>query len=152
MNKIAIATVGLYLFTGGAVFAASSSDVADQPQVHVAVGIPYISGGVGVDERETLRQRGSNDNLELSFALRNKQYLGGADVVIKDSKGNKIFEAASGGPLLYARLPQGTYTVEATADGKTLTQAVHVPAKGQARVFFAWPGAQETRDYRTASK
>jgi hypothetical protein len=151
MNRIAIATIGLFLFTGGLV-AASSNDIPDQSRVQVAGGIPYISGGFGVDERETIRQQAKDDNLELSFALRDKEYLGGADVVIKDSKGNNVLEAVSDGPLFFAELPEGTYTVEATGEGKTLAQAVHVPAKGLARLFFAWPEARESGNYSLASK
>jgi hypothetical protein len=139
MNKMAIAAAGLVLFTSGSAFAAS-----------VDWSVPYVSGGVGVDERQALRQEATNDNLELSFALRNRDYLGGANVLIKDSKGNKIVEAVSDGPLFFTRLPQGSYTVEATAEETTLAQVVHVPSKGQARIFFAWP-SKESADERIAS-
>ena len=151
MNSIGIATVGLVFLTGAPVFAAPARDFSGQPQAQVADAIQYLSGGFGVDERQALQQKAKGDNLELSFALLNKRYLGGANLIIKDSKGTDIFEGASDGPLFYAKLPEGKYTVAATAEGKTLTQVVHVPAKGQARVFFAWPSAEEPSNYDTAS-
>jgi len=151
MKNVGIATVSLVLLTGAPVFAAPSNDLPDQPQAQIADGIQYLSGGFGVDERQTLQQEAKGDNLELSFALLNKRYLGGANLIIKDSKGTNVFEGASEGPLFYAKLPEGKYTVAATAEGKTLTQVVHVPAKGQARVFFAWPSADESSNYDTAS-
>ena len=118
--------------------------IADlQPQVKSASGIPYVSGGFGVEERENLRAMSKDDNLELSFALQNKHYLGGANVLIKDSRGRDVLEAVSDGPLFFAQLPEGTYTVEATTSGKTLKQIVHVPDKGQARVYFAWTSVEE---------
>ena len=139
MKKILIGTVGLFFAAAGPVFAASSMELADsQLQVKTANGIPYVSGGFGVEERENLRAMSKDDNLELSIALQNKHYLGGANVLIKDSRGRDVLRAVSDGPLFLAQLPEGTYTVEATTSGKTLKQAVHVPAKGQARVYFAW--------------
>lgn len=144
MKKILIGTVGLFFAATGSAFAGSSMELADS-QLHLktANGIPYVSGGFGVDEREHLRAMSKDDNLELSFALQNKEYLGGANVIIKDSKGRDVLRAVSDGPLFFAQLPEGTYTVEATASGKTLKQVVHVPAKGQARVYFAWRSVEE---------
>ena len=106
-------------------------------------GGSYVSGGFGMDERARLRSIAKGENLELSFALRNKEYLDGANVRIKNSKGATVLETVSEGPLFYATLPAGAYTVSATALGKTLTQNVQVPTKGQARVYFAWNASNE---------
>ena len=115
-------------------------------------GISYVSGGFGLSERTELRGIGKTDNLELSFALQNKEYLGGANVLIKDAKGNNVLEAVSGGPLFLVDLPAGSYTVEATAMGKTLKQAVHVPSKGHAQVYFAWNEGGEATTQAMAQK
>jgi phosphosulfolactate phosphohydrolase-like enzyme len=101
-------------------------------------GIPYVSGGFGLEERADLRAIGKTDNLELSFALQNKDYLGGADVLIKDSNGKEVLDAVSDGPLFFTKLPAGKYTIEATAEGRTEKQVAQVPAKGQTRIYFAW--------------
>jgi hypothetical protein len=139
MNKIIIGTVGLFIFGASSVFASSSTDSSDlQPEAKTYNGIPYISGGFGVDERASLRAISKTDNLELSFALQNKAYLGGAEVLIKDRNGKEVLETVSDGPLFFAKLPEGIYTVEATAMGKTLERTVHVPSKGQAQLYFAW--------------
>jgi hypothetical protein len=139
MKKILIRTVGLFLFAAAPVFAGSSTESLDSRlQVKTDNGIPYVSGGFGVDERENLRAMSKGDNLELSFALQNKDYLGGAEIAIKDRNGKEILEAVSDGPLFFTKLPAGTYTVEATAMGKTLEQVAHVPAKGQTQIHFAW--------------
>jgi hypothetical protein len=117
--------------------------VADELAVKTMNGVSYASGGFGIDERQRLRSLAKGDNLELSFALATKEYLDGADLAIKDGKGATVLETVSDGPLFYARLPEGSYTVAATALGKTLIRKVQVPAKGQARVHFAWHGANE---------
>jgi len=147
MKKIMIGTVTCFLFAAGPVFAGSSTGLSHfQPQVKRSEGIPYVSGGFGVEERESLREMSKQDNLELSFALLNKDYLDGAKVVIKDNNGKDILEAVSDGPLFFAELPKGTYTVEATAMGQTEEQIAHVPSKGQAQLYFAWKAGERSVD------
>ena len=94
--------------------------------------------GFGIEERQAIAAMGRKDNLELSFALQNKQYLGGTEVLIKNSKGNKVLEAVSDGALFFTKLPEGKYTVTATAAGRTLTRDVDLSNKGHARLYFAW--------------
>ena len=137
MNKIVIGTVGFFLLGASPVFANSLTD----SEAQTYNDIPYVSGGFGLEERGELRAIGKTDNLELSFAEQNKDYIGGAEVLIKDKNGTEVLEAVSDGPLLFARLPEGVYIVEATAMGKTLEQTVHVPSKGQARLYFTWKGS-----------
>lgn len=84
-----------------------------------------VSGGFGVEERENLRAMSKDDNLELSFALQNKDYLGGAKVLIKDGNGKDVLKTFSDGPLFFAKLPQGTCAVEATSLGQAQEQIVH---------------------------
>ena len=81
-------------------------------------------------------------NLQLSFALQSGDYLGGANVEIRDSRGKTVFEGVADGPLFFAKLPSGKYTIEATAAGKTIAPVAQTPAKGQTHVYFAWRGSQ----------
>jgi hypothetical protein len=138
MKKIVVGTVGLFLLGASPVFANSFTGSDTQPEIQTYKGTPYVSGGIGLEERAELRAIGKTDNLELSFALQNKAYLGSAEVRIKDKSGTEILEAVSDGPLFLTKLPEGVYTVMATAMGKTLEQTVHVPSQGQARLYFAW--------------
>jgi hypothetical protein len=147
MKNVMVGTITCFLLAAGPAFAGSSTELSDsQLKVKTCEGIPYVSGGFGMEERENLRTIGKNDNLELSFALANKDYIDGAKVLIKDSNGKDIFEAVSDGPLFYAELPKGTYTVEATAMGRTEEQLVHVPSKGQAQLYFAWKSGTRSDD------
>ncbi|HEV8343988.1 MAG TPA: carboxypeptidase regulatory-like domain-containing protein [Candidatus Binatia bacterium] len=148
MKKIVIGTVGLFLFAVEPVFPGFSDEFPEsQPQVKSYNGIPYLSGGIGIEERENMRALSKEDNLVLSFALQNKEYLGDAKVLIKDDKGKKVLEAESDGPLFFAKLPAGNYTVEATAMEKPLEQVAHVPSKGQVRLYFTW----KKSDHETAT-
>src|SRR5262245_4552442 len=117
---------------------ASSDDVTESLlQVKSSGNIPYVSGGVGLDERSRLTAMSHDDNLRLSFAMQDGRYLSGADDV-KDNKGEEMLAAKSDGPLFFAKLPAGNYTVEATSMGQTLTRTVNVPARGQTSVYFVW--------------
>ncbi|MGE5305277.1 MAG: carboxypeptidase regulatory-like domain-containing protein [Alphaproteobacteria bacterium] len=139
MKRIAIsavAAVGLALGVTSVSYGAITLPNQLKPRSYE--GIPYISGGVGSDERSMLASMSKNDNLELSFALQDKEYLGGAKVTVKDHEGKNVLEATSDGPLFYAKLPEGTYTVIAVANGTTLMRNVQIPEKGRTSVYFAW--------------
>jgi hypothetical protein len=153
MKSIVIATTALVLFASGTASLAFSNEVPDsQPQVKTHEGIKYVSGGFGVDERENLRAMSKDDNLELSFALQNKDYLGGAKVLIKDGNGKDVVKTFSDGPLFFAKLPQGTYAVEATAMGQTQEQIAHVPSNRQAQLYFAWRESKEQPQMNTLAR
>jgi hypothetical protein len=153
MKKIILPIIAPFVVLGGLMASNFASDVAaEELTVKTSNGVSYLSGGFGEDERERLRSITGGDNLELSFALQSNEYVGGANVLIKDAKGNNVLEAVSGGPLFLVDLPAGSYTVEATAMGKTLKQAVHVPSKGHAQVYFAWNAGGEATTQAMAQK
>ena len=138
MNKIVVGALGLFLLGASPIFANSFTGSDSQPEVQTYNGIPYVSGGFGLEERAELKAIGKTDNLELSLAMQNRDYISGAKVLIEDKNGTEVLEAISDGPLFLAKLPEGVYTIKATAMGKTLEQTVHVPSQGQARLYFAW--------------
>jgi hypothetical protein len=144
MKTFTIGMIGGCLFAAGA---ASAGMKSSDEYLHVQSfkSISYVSGGVGLEERDRLKSMAADDSLALSFALGNGHYLGGVEVAIKDNKGNAVLEAASEGPLFFAKLPAGHYVVEATALGKTITRAVNISTNGQSHIFFAWAGSDRDR-------
>jgi len=149
MKAKTIAQAAAVLTVGWAVTATAGAISDTRLEVRSFENIPYISGGVGSEERETLRAMTHGDNLQLSFALADGKYLGGAEVTIKDNMGKEVLEAAADGPLLFAKLPVGSYTVQATTMGQTLARNVSIPSKGQAQIYFTW---KDDDHYRTASE
>jgi hypothetical protein len=143
MKMFAIGIIGSSLLAAGTARAGMESS---DEYLHVQrfENVPYVSGGVGIEERDRLRSLAADDNLALSFSLENGHYLGGAEVSIKDDKGKELLEAVSDGPLFFTKLPAGHYVVEATAMEKTITRAVHIASGGQAHVFFAWAGSDQS--------
>jgi hypothetical protein len=93
-----------------------------QPQgpgiVKSRAGVPFMSGGFGVEERNQMRQAAKSYNLGLSFAGKSRGYLTDVSVVINDDKGQQVLRAANTGPLFYVQLPPGKYIVKATYNGK----------------------------------
>lgn len=100
--------------------------------------VPYLSGGVGLDEREALNQTGRDYNLKLSFALTSGNYLGDVAVEIRDSAGRVALEAVSEGPWFFSKLPPGRYTVVVNCNGSTQQKAVQVSGMGQTVLNFFW--------------
>lgn len=103
-----------------------------------AAGVPYLSGGVGLEERQRLEQSTGDYNLKLVFAATAGAYLGDVHVVIRGPRGVAL-DATSTGPWFFAKLPPGKYRVSATANGRTQTKSVSVGGK-QSRAAFYFPG------------
>jgi hypothetical protein len=100
--------------------------------------IPYLSGGIGLDEREALRSRATEYNLMLSFAEKTGKYLSDVEVGITNAQGDRVVAAVSDGPWFFITLPPGSYTVRASTLGKTLQQVATVSANRQTRLYFYW--------------
>ena len=84
MKKIILPIIAQFVVLGGLVASNFVSGVAaEELTMKTSNGVSYLSGGFGEDERERLRSIARGDNLELSFALQNTEYLDGANVLIK---------------------------------------------------------------------
>jgi len=140
MERPLISTAAI-LFTMGTASWVQAQDPTPSLQVQTIGGVTYVSGGVGMEERQQLKAMAADDNLALSFALVNGHYLGGAEVTIKDHSGKQLLEASADNPLFFARVPAGQYIIQATVMGKTVTREVTIPARGQARISFVWVGS-----------
>jgi len=113
------------------------------PPIRHQGDVQYLSGGVGSDESESIKQAASQFPLALEFvqkATPHDEYLANVAVSVIDHRGRNVLEATSDGPFLLARLPSGEYTVKADYDGRTLEKVVHVADRASARAVFVWPG------------
>ena len=101
-------------------------------------GVSYVSGGVGEGSEQAMREVANQYNLHLTFAAADGSYLADIPVTIQDSKGNAVLDTVSPGPLFYANLTPGAYTVTARANGKTEMKRVEVQANSARSLNFAW--------------
>lgn len=100
--------------------------------------IAYVSGGIGDDD--PLLQTTENYNLHLVFAMQESgEYLADIKVLIEDTKGKKILEADSPGPLFYVRLPSGNYRVTAAYNGNSLRKQITLKERSSRDLYFHWP-------------
>ena len=125
-----------------------------------AADIPYISGGVGADEREEFAAKEAEYNLKIVVAETSGDYLADVKVVIESASKDRVLETVMEGPILLAKLPPGTYTIRATSGRNRLTQTVSIPAQGPRQVVFRWDsslkartsvGSQSTDEHRTGA-
>ena len=86
MKKIILPVIAHFVVLGLMASNFVSGVAAEELTVKTSNGFSYLSGGFGEDERERLRNITVGDNLELSFALQSKNYLAGANVLIKDAR------------------------------------------------------------------
>ena len=100
-------------------------------------GIMVASGGVGLDERACMAGLNNQYDLKLMFAKTSGAYLSGIPVMVKDANGKTVFHSVSSGPWFLAKLPAGSYKVEATYKGRTEVQNVAV-GTGLHTLMFRW--------------
>ena len=69
--------------------------------------VPYLSGGIGSDERDTLKAEAKNYNLRLNFAEKGGgHFLSDVKVDIATSAGKPVLSATAAGPWFFAPAPR----------------------------------------------
>ena len=115
---------------------------APEPRTQGAVS--FISGGVGAEENQALQAVRSDYNLHLLFSAQGGgEFLSDVAVRITDPQGKLVLETVSDGPKLFAKLQPGSYTLEASYGGKTLSETVSITAQHGASLSLVWPEAPD---------
>jgi hypothetical protein len=142
MKKIAILlgillmlTVSSFAFAFASNYMACTYSYFDQG---VVSGIPYMSGGVGEQERLCLAPMEKDYNLKMVFSLNSKQYLANETVTIHDMQGREVFLGRVDGPWLFVRLPSGDCKVTVSSEDRK-SETRHVKAGKAMHVeYFTW--------------
>lgn len=101
-------------------------------------GISYVSGGVGLEERQCLAPMERDYNLKMVFALKSRPYLADEMVKIQDQQGNEVFQRMADGPWLLVKLPAGNYKVTVSREGHTTEVRNVVVGNGMQVEHFVW--------------
>lgn len=110
------------------------------PEPETVGGVTFVSGGVGDDESQAMRQMEHRFNLRLLFAQQGSgEYLANVQVQLRDKGGRTILDTVAKGPRLLAQVPPGAYTVTASSDGRPIVRQVTVPPGRAASQAFYWP-------------
>lgn len=99
--------------------------------------VPYEAGGVGIEERATMKQNMNKYNLRLMFATTKGQYLASIPVEIKDRQGKVVFALKTNGPWLFLNLPAGQYDINASYEKRELNWRTQVE-KGPETLILTW--------------
>lgn len=109
----------------------------DVPVAKSAGDVTYITGGIGEEERTALAAVKNDYNLAVISSQVSGDYIGAEELVISDAVGNELVRAEAG-PLFYAKLPKGNYTLQASIGGSAQTRKVTIGGDTQRTVYFRW--------------
>ena len=138
--------VPAYVVLGAGLGLAAQVNAADAPsQPQTQGSVSFISGGVGEDDSDRMKQMRSQYPLELLFVTRGNpnQYLSDVKVQITGGGGKVALDTVSNGPFLLAKVPPGRYTITADNQGSVKKQSVQVGSGKTQRVMFVWPPIEE---------
>lgn len=110
------------------VFVAVFSLFVGVSNTHAEAQYPMLSGGIGDEELEQLRNVEDRYSAKVMFVGENGMYLTDVHVSIRDSHGSEVEQLVTKGPVLLVDLPEGSYTVHAELDGYVREQAITVNA------------------------
>jgi len=116
------------------------------PAVHTRDGVQYLSGGIGEGEARAIEKASSQWPLMLEFAEHHKprdEFVADVHAIVRDAAGHRVLALESDGPLVLARVAPGSYTVEATLDGRNLQEKVTVRQGHPAKAVFVWPAGTD---------
>ena len=125
----------------GATFASFAQEL---PPVQRSGSVEYVTGGIGRDESTALEAAAAQWPLALEFSVTGgarAAFAADVQVAVRDRSGRAVLEAVAGGPFLLARVEPGSYSVEATLQGRSQRRQVTVRRGASARVMFSWPEA-----------
>ena len=119
---------------GGLVMALPLGVAGQDLQLQHHGDTPYVTGGVGQEEREAIGDLAQQEGLDLQLVLATPQgsFMADATVRITDADGQVVLEASSDGPWIYTSLPVGEYQV-----------TVDFPAGPQEESLTVEEGAQQ---------
>jgi hypothetical protein len=100
--------------------------------------ITVHTGAVGIEERDALMRAYDDYNLHLGFAQKTGEFLADIDVTIRDAKGEEVWSGKTDGPMLFARLPQGRYTVIAEHEGQRQQRTVQAGSRPGPIHYLRW--------------
>jgi hypothetical protein len=136
-NKIFLSCILIIAFF---VFNLSSGECGKFLEKHrTDKGVEFISGGVGISERNAMEELEKDYNLKLVFAHITGKYLSGITVRIQDSMGNLLLSTTTDGPWLLVRLPVGEVKITAIYKGMSQKRDVKIVV-GVKKIFFHWKG------------
>jgi hypothetical protein len=122
--------------------AAVQADEGSLPPERSQGSVTYVSGGIGKDESDAMKQAASRYSLAIELASPaspRAQYVADVKIDIRDQRGATVLSTISDGPILLAKLPPGRYTVNAAKNGASQQRNIVIGSGGPVRAMFSFP-------------
>ena len=132
--------LGLVVISAFAISA--HADEGSLPPERSQGSVTYVSGGIGKDESDAMKQAASRYSLAIEMASPaspRAQYVADVKIDIRDQRGATVLSTTSDGPILLAKLPPGRYTVNASKNGTSQQRDIVVGSSGPVRATFSFP-------------
>jgi hypothetical protein len=97
-----------------------------------------ISGGIGNEDQQRIKQMASRYSLGLTFADTDGRYLSGVALTVINSKGDTVATHTDAGPLVLVDLPSGRYNVEAQYEGVKQQKTVELKSGRHQKIQMRW--------------
>jgi hypothetical protein len=130
----------LFALGTGVVLPSTAADTLASLEVNQNGTMPFVSGGVGDDERQQIERLSPGYPLQLLFATKGSpnEFLADIKVQIIDKDGKVVLDAVSQGPFLLAKIPAGKYSISADNEGVVKRQTIQIAGAKSQRVVFVW--------------
>ena len=129
-------------------FASSLAAQVVFPRERTRGDVSYVSGGIGSDEAQAMRDASADYPLTLELAAAaggpRDEYISDAYVRIRDSQGAPVLETRTDGPFLLVRLPAGSYDLDVNWNGVHKHKTVEVGERRQ-YVMLEFPASADIR-------
>ncbi len=91
-----------------------------------------------------MRSTASGFHLRLMFSgARSGELIAGVETTIHDSRGREVLRLPAVGPIVYAELPSGTYTIVASHRGQIQRRTITVNDGRMADAHLTWPDSPQ---------
>lgn len=131
------AWTGMVLLAGSLAMAPILAEETLPPSSAVTPqGVRILSGGVGETDRSSMNEVSRAYNLRVITARPTGEYLAGVNLTIRNERGATLVSTITQGPLLFAQLPPGKYTVTAMSGSEVRTEKVTVAQSRQSVVLL----------------
>lgn len=136
-----------FVLLGASSFAPQRAMADTMPESRTQGTIQYVSGGIGKDESDAMKQAGADYPLLLEFASTAKgaqdgngkgEFVADVDVAIRDASGKEVLHTQVDGPLLLVRVPPGRYALTAEWHGVRKQGTADIGPGSHKHVVMAW--------------
>jgi uncharacterized protein YfaP (DUF2135 family) len=99
----------------------------------------YVTGGIGEDERAALESERHDYDLHVTNSDPSGAFMADTSITIRGKGQNgDVIQASGTGPLFYAQLPPGHYTIQANNGGQEITRKVDISEHNSKDVHLVW--------------